>query len=85
MLKAKREAFLGRSHKKQKPKISNLFVRNLATLVTENDLKQVFGAFGNVTFAKVICYKNGVSKGMAYICFSKPEEAKKAMAFLNGN
>ncbi|KAK1434174.1 hypothetical protein QVD17_11093 [Tagetes erecta] len=85
MMKAEREAFLRRSHKKQEPKISNLFVRNLSTFVTENDLKQMFGAFGNVTFVKVIRFKNGVSKGIAYICFSKPEEAKKAMAFLNGH
>ncbi|KAK9066203.1 hypothetical protein SSX86_013524 [Deinandra increscens subsp. villosa] len=85
MMKSQREAYLTRrSHKKQKPKVSNLFVRNLAISVTENDLKQVFGAFGNVTFVKVICYRNGVSRGMAYISFSKPQEAKKAMAYLNG-
>ncbi|KAI3786145.1 hypothetical protein L1987_45276 [Smallanthus sonchifolius] len=84
MMKAQREAILRRSQKKQKPNVSNLFVRNLATFVTEKDLKQVFGAFGNVTFVKVICDKIGVSKGMAYICFSRSEEAKKAIAFLNG-
>ncbi|KAL8230321.1 hypothetical protein R6Q57_000099 [Mikania cordata] len=83
-MKSQREAFLRRSHKKQKPNISHLFVRNLATFVTENDLKQVFGAFGNVTSVKVICDRNGVSKGMAYICLSKPEEAKQAIAFCNG-
>ncbi|KAJ0537064.1 putative RNA recognition motif domain, nucleotide-binding alpha-beta plait domain superfamily [Helianthus annuus] len=83
MTKSQRAEFLRRSHVKQKPNVSNLIVRNLASFVTENDLKQVFGAFGNVTFVKV-SYRNSVSSGMACICFSKPEEARKAIAFLNG-
>ncbi|KAJ9568440.1 hypothetical protein OSB04_004406 [Centaurea solstitialis] len=86
MMKAARDMFLQRKAGSQpNPNASNLFVRNLATSVNAEDLKKVFGAFGRVIFAKVMCYKNGVSKGIGYICFSNPQEAKKAMDFLNGD
>nr|XP_043616404.1 polyadenylate-binding protein 2-like [Erigeron canadensis] len=85
MMKAQRDASLGRAHQEETPKVSNLFVRNLATSVTEKDLKEVFGAFGIVTLVKVVYYENGVSKGVALVGFSQPEEAKKAMDSLNGS
>ncbi|XP_024969862.1 polyadenylate-binding protein 6-like [Cynara cardunculus var. scolymus] len=85
MMKAERDVFLQRkTGSKQNRNASNLFIRNLAMSVNAENLKKVFGAFGRVTFAKVMCYKNGISKGIGYVCFSKPQEAKKAMDFLNG-
>ncbi|PWA86330.1 RNA recognition motif domain, eukaryote, Nucleotide-binding alpha-beta plait domain protein [Artemisia annua] len=85
MKKSERDAILKRSHQKQKPDLLNMLVRNIATSVNENDMREVFGALGCVTSAKVICDENGVSKGFAYVCFSKSEEAKKAIHSLNGN
>ncbi|GJX28466.1 RNA recognition motif domain, eukaryote, nucleotide-binding alpha-beta plait domain protein [Tanacetum coccineum] len=84
MKKSERDAILKRAHQKQKPVFLNLLVRNLAISVNENDLREVFGAFGCVTSAKVICDENGISKGFAYVCFSKSEDAKKATRSLNG-
>ncbi|XP_023756172.1 polyadenylate-binding protein 6 [Lactuca sativa] len=86
MMKAARDSFLRRTHvQKTKPIItSNLYVRNLATSVNEKDLREVFGAFGCVVFTKVIRFSNGVSKGIASVCFSKPEDAMKAVKNLNG-
>ncbi|KAL4583772.1 hypothetical protein LXL04_008355 [Taraxacum kok-saghyz] len=84
MMKAERESFLRRTHQKPKPNTSNLYVGNLATSVNEKDLREVFGAFGCVTFAKVMRFSNGVSKGIAYVCFSKPEEAMIAIKNLDG-
>lgn len=87
MMKAARDSFLRRTHvQKTKPIItSNLYVRNLATSVNEKDLREVFGAFGCVVFTKVIRFSNGVSKGIASVCFSKPEDAMKAVKNLNGD
>nr|GEU79876.1 RNA recognition motif domain, eukaryote, nucleotide-binding alpha-beta plait domain protein [Tanacetum cinerariifolium] len=84
MKKSERDAILKRAHQKQKPVFLNLLVRNLATSVNENDLREVFGAFGCVTSAKVICDENGISRGFAFVCFSKSEDAKKAIRSLNG-
>ncbi|PWA38171.1 RNA recognition motif domain, eukaryote, Nucleotide-binding alpha-beta plait domain protein [Artemisia annua] len=62
MKKSERDAVLKRVHQKQTPDFSNLLVRHLATFVNENDLREVFGAFGCVTSAKVICDDNCISK-----------------------
>ncbi|KAI3521462.1 hypothetical protein L1887_10930 [Cichorium endivia] len=85
MMKSARESFLRRSsHQNPKPNASNLVVRNLDTSVNENDLREVFGAFGCVTFTKVIRFNNGASKGIASVCFLDSGEAKRAMKNLNG-
>ncbi|GKD96752.1 RNA recognition motif domain, eukaryote, nucleotide-binding alpha-beta plait domain protein [Tanacetum coccineum] len=52
MKKSERDAILKRVHRKLKPDLSNMLVRNIATSVNENDAREVFGAFGCVTSAK---------------------------------
>lgn len=86
MKKSEREGFLKLAHKKDtKKNTSNLYVKNLAASVDEKTLEETFGAFGNVVLAKVVRYKNGISKGFGFVCFSNQEEATKARDSLNGD
>ena len=52
-----------------------LYVGNLSYKVTEIELKELFGEFGEVAFAKVINRTDGRSKGFGFV-----EMADEAMA-----
>lgn len=68
----------------EKPKVSNLFVKNLVASVDDGQLEEHFDAFGTVTSAKVMRHDNGISKGFGFVSFSTPEEANKALDALHG-
>ena len=62
-----------------------LYVGNLSYSTTEDDLRQLFGAYGTPDSVSVISDRGtGRSKGFGFVEFSKDEEAKAAMAALNG-
>ena len=73
---------------------NNLYVRNIPYTVTEEDLKKLFGQFGNITSIKlegnIIENKDNnekkkfFNKGFGYVSFDKIENAKKALESLNG-
>lgn len=63
----------------------NIYVGNLSRDVTENDLREAFEAFGTVDSVKIITDRfTGASRGFGFIEMPEDEEAKKAMADLNG-
>ena len=63
----------------------NIYVGNLATEVSQEDLQLTFEAFGQVTSAKVITDKySGRSKGFGFVEMPVEAEAKSAMNSLNG-
>ena len=63
----------------------NIYVGNLSQQVTEEDLKQAFEAFGEVTSAKVIKDKySGESRGFGFVEMSVKAEAESAINDLNG-
>jgi len=63
----------------------NLYVGNLLFDVTENELKELFEPFGQVTEIRLIMDKfSGKSKGFGFIEMPSKEEAQKAIAELNG-
>jgi len=63
----------------------NLYVGNLLFDVAENDLKELFEPFGQVTEVRLIMDKfTGKSKGFGFIEMPSKEEAQKAIAELNG-
>jgi RNA recognition motif-containing protein len=63
----------------------NIYVGNLAYTVTEDDLREAFGAYGDVSSAKLITDKfSGQSKGFAFVEMENNSEADKAIKNLNG-
>jgi RNA recognition motif-containing protein len=63
----------------------NIYVGNLAYTVTEEDLRQAFGEFGQVASASIIKdQSSGHSKGFGFVEMPAAEEAQAAISGLNG-
>jgi len=62
-----------------------LFVKNLAETVTDKGLAEEFGKYGKIQSVKVVKdNQTGKSRGFAFICYEKVEEAVKAVGEMNG-
>ncbi len=62
----------------------NMYVSNLGFHVQEEDLRQLFESFGEVTSAKVIKDRDsGRSRGFGFVEMSSTDHANKAMESLN--
>jgi RNA recognition motif-containing protein len=62
----------------------NIYVSNLSFNVQDEDLKDFFAEYGEVTSAKVITDKfTGKSRGFGFVEMSSDEAAKKAIAELD--
>lgn len=62
----------------------NMYVSNLSFQVQEEDLRQLFESFGEVTSAKIITDREtGRSRGFGFVEMSSSEQANKAMSSLN--
>lgn len=63
----------------------NIYIGNLSFDTTEQDLRQAFETFGQVTSANIISDKiTGQSRGFGFIDMSAKEEAQAAIAGMNG-
>lgn len=63
----------------------NIYVGNLAYAVTEDELREAFSAFGEVTSATLIMDKfSGQSKGFGFVEMANNSEADAAIKGLNG-
>jgi len=63
----------------------NIYVGNLSYQTTEDQLRQAFEAFGQVTSVNIIKDKySGESKGFGFVEMAGKAEAEEAMAALNG-
>jgi RNA recognition motif-containing protein len=63
----------------------NIYVGNLSYNVTEDDLRQAFEAFGQVTSVSIIKDKySNQSKGFGFVEMSGKEEAQAAINGMNG-
>ena len=63
----------------------NIFVGNLNYSITEDDIKEIFEEYGELTSVKLITDKfTGKSKGFGFVEMANAEEAKKAIEELNG-
>lgn len=51
--------------------------------ITEDEIRSIFGAYGEVTNIKLPKNKEGKFKGFAYISYSNQEDAIKAFAELD--
>ncbi|MFN4315150.1 MAG: RNA recognition motif domain-containing protein [Chitinophagaceae bacterium] len=64
--------------------MTNMYVSNLGFHVREEDLKDLFGSFGEVLAAKVIMDREtGRSRGFGFVEMQSAEEANQAMTSLN--
>jgi RNA recognition motif-containing protein len=62
----------------------NIYVGNLAPEVTEDDLRKVFGAFGEVSSVSVVRDRHGGhSKGFAFLEMPEEAEGQAAIDGLN--
>jgi RNA recognition motif-containing protein len=63
----------------------NIYVGNLSSDVTGDDLRQAFEAFGQVESASVITDKfSGESRGFGFVEMPSKDEATAALAGMNG-
>jgi RNA recognition motif-containing protein len=63
----------------------NIYVGNLSYTTTEEDLRQAFGNYGEVTSATLIKDKfTGKSRGFGFVEMPSQEEAQAAIQALNG-
>jgi hypothetical protein len=65
--------------------IMNIYVGNLSFKTTEEDLRQAFEAFGEVSSAKIIVDAySGKSRGFGFVEMPNQSQAQAAIAGLNG-
>jgi len=63
----------------------NIYVGNLSRDMSEEELKEAFVAFGEVTSAKIIKDKfTGESRGFGFVEMPSKEEGQTAIASMNG-
>jgi RNA recognition motif-containing protein len=63
----------------------NIFVSNLSFNVQDQDLRDFFAEYGEITSAKVILDRNtGRSRGFGFVEMSDDEAARKAIQELDG-
>ncbi|NOZ20494.1 MAG: RNA-binding protein [Planctomycetes bacterium] len=64
---------------------SNIYVGSLSYQTTEDELRQLFEQFGEVSSAKVITDRDtGRSKGFGFVEMATQEAAEEAIKQLNG-
>ncbi|KAK8939820.1 Polyadenylate-binding protein 2 [Platanthera guangdongensis] len=81
-LKAKFEQ--ERNGRLEKLKSSNLYLKNLDESVNDQKLEDIFAPFGEIISCKVMLDSLMQSKGTAFVQFSSPEEANRAVIEMNG-
>lgn len=75
--------FVKKSERKE-AYFTNVYVKNLDLDFTENELKEKFSEYGNVTSAVIMKDADGGSRGFGFVNFESADAAKKAIQALNG-
>ncbi|TVU08003.1 hypothetical protein EJB05_41385 [Eragrostis curvula] len=65
-------------------KFTNVYIKNLPPEFSDDDLRQQFAPFGEITSAAVMRDAEGASRGFGFVNFEKPESAAEAVQKLNG-
>lgn len=91
MLMNDKQVYVGHFLRKQEresatgtTKFQNVYVKNLSDSTTDDELKKVFGEFGNITSAVVMRDADGKYKCFGFVNFETAEDAAKAVESLNG-
>jgi RNA recognition motif-containing protein len=65
--------------------MKNLFVGNLPFSATEDELRDLFSAFGEISQVRIMTDRDtGRSRGFAFVEMADDEAAERAIAALNG-
>jgi RNA recognition motif-containing protein len=79
-------AFLVVSRTEKRGTVKNIFVGNLSFNTSEDELRQIFEAFGQVDRVSILTDREtGRSRGFAFVEMTNTEEGDKAIAGLNGS
>ncbi len=63
----------------------NIFVSNLSFAIQDEDLKEYFSEYGEVTSARIVMDRDtNRSRGFGFVEMTNKAEAEKAIAALNG-
>uniref|UniRef100_A0A1D1Y8B2 Polyadenylate-binding protein n=1 Tax=Anthurium amnicola TaxID=1678845 RepID=A0A1D1Y8B2_9ARAE len=91
MLLNDKQVFVGPFVRKQeresavnKAKFNNVFVKNLSESTIDEDLKNIFGEYGNITSSVVMREGDGKSKCFGFVNFENADDAARAVEELNG-
>lgn len=66
-----------------KAQFTNIYVKNIDTEVAEEEFKELFARFGNVTSAVIQVDDEGKSRGFGFVNFETHDEAQKAVDALH--
>jgi RNA recognition motif-containing protein len=64
---------------------NKLFVKDLSKDTSREHLEEIFGKFGPLKEVRLITFRNGHSKGLAFVEFSDEVSAAKALIKTDGN
>lgn len=67
-----------------KANFTNVYVKNIPTEVTDEEFRELFAAFGDVTSAAIARDTEGKNRGFGFVNFVDHEHAYKAVEELNG-
>jgi RNA recognition motif-containing protein len=66
--------------------VKNIFVGNLSFNTTEDELRQLFAAYGQVDRVSILTDRDtGRSRGFGFVEMSSDDDGEKAIAGLNGS
>ncbi|KAH7280891.1 hypothetical protein KP509_36G019600 [Ceratopteris richardii] len=65
-------------------KFNNVYVKNIAESMTDEEFKSTFEAFGTISSAVIMRDADGKSKGFGFVNFENSDDAAKAVENLNG-
>ncbi|KAF7559988.1 hypothetical protein G7046_g4174 [Stylonectria norvegica] len=68
-----------------KANFTNVYVKNIASDVSDDDFRELFEKFGEVTSSSLARDQEAKSRGFGFVNFTTHEAAQKAVADLNGN
>ena len=62
---------------------NKIFVKNLPATASKEVVAKLFSAYGKLKDIRIVTYRNGHSKGIAYVDFEKAADAAKAILQLD--
>ncbi|XP_067904975.1 embryonic polyadenylate-binding protein-like [Heterodontus francisci] len=93
MLLNDRKVFVGhfKSHKEREAEFgskvleyTNIYIKNFGEDMNGTRLREIFNAFGKTLSVRVMTDERGRSRGFGFVNFEKHEDARKAVAEMNG-